>query len=335
MTLNLKPGEVPWFLAEPKEDPATGKPFEIDYQVICLNPYTGEVTAKIKDFEAWPLSKERFITMILRLHTALLFGGIGTMLLGIAALIWTIDCFVGLLLTFPRHGAKDGGCPLRWLSRWAPSWNVAWRGRAYRFQFSLHRALGLWLWPMLFVFAVSGVSFNLPGVYNPVMKKVFGSIDPLEGLPVLPKPKPDPGLDWRKAGEIGHALCAEVAAREGIRLFPAEGTLVFKYEPAKGVFVYSEHGDRNVGYHQPALTVCFDGDTGALKAWRSPSGMNAGATFTNIIKAIHTRTIGGRPLQVDIFLFGLLVPVISVSGIYLWWRKRKTRLLLSQSQQPA
>ena len=40
-------------------------------------------------------------------------------------------------------------------------------------------------------------------------------------------------------------------------------------------------------------------------------------------------------MQFLVCLCGVLIPVISFSGIYLWWRKRKTRLLLSQSQQPS
>jgi uncharacterized iron-regulated membrane protein len=335
INLNMKPGEVPWMMAEPKEDPKTGKPYQLGYQWICMNPYTGEVTAKIKEYGSWPLTKESFIPMVFEIHYALFSGRVGTILLGVAALIWTVDCFVGLFLTFPRPAAKEGGCPLRWIGRWAPSWQVAWRGKTYRFQFSLHRALGLWLWPMLFVFAISSVSFNLPEVYNPVMKKLFGSIDAQSELPDLPKPKPDPGLEWRKAGEIGHHLCAEVAAREGIHLHQAEGTIYFIYIPEKGVFSYSEHGNLDIGYHQHALTVYFDGETGALKAWESAAGKNAGITFTKLVTAIHTRTIGGKPIQFLVCLVGLLIPVISFSGIYLWWRKRKTRLLLSQSQQPS
>lgn len=43
---------------------------------------------------------------------------------------------------------------------------------SFRFNYDLHGASGLWVWAMLFVFAWSGVAFNLESqVYNPVMEE--------------------------------------------------------------------------------------------------------------------------------------------------------------------
>jgi len=44
--------------------------------------------------------------------------------------------------------------------------------------FDLHRAFGLWVWPLLLVFALSSVSLNLKNeVYEPFMKTVFGLLE--------------------------------------------------------------------------------------------------------------------------------------------------------------
>ena len=53
------------------------------------------------------------------------------------------------------------------------SWKAKWRANFARPNFDLHRAGGLWLWPLLFVFAWFSVVLGLGGVYDPVMKHLF------------------------------------------------------------------------------------------------------------------------------------------------------------------
>jgi uncharacterized iron-regulated membrane protein len=59
-----------------------------------------------------------------------------------------------------------------WL-RWKPAWLI----KKSRFNYDLHRASGLWIWPVLFVLAWSSVAFNLNEVYSHVMKTMFSFRD--------------------------------------------------------------------------------------------------------------------------------------------------------------
>ncbi|MGZ7192220.1 PepSY domain-containing protein, partial [Streptococcus pyogenes] len=78
------------------------------------------------------------------------------------ALLWTLDCFAGAWLTFPAPQRLNAPRPAKpWLSRWAPSWKLRLSSGAYKLNFDLHRAGGLWTWAMLFVLAWSSVAFNL------------------------------------------------------------------------------------------------------------------------------------------------------------------------------
>jgi hypothetical protein len=77
----------------------------------------------------------------------------------VAALIWTLDCFIGFFLAFPP-GRRDNPASVpqnvrRWWWRWKPSWLVRWNSSQHKVTFDLHRAGGLWLWPLLLVFAWS------------------------------------------------------------------------------------------------------------------------------------------------------------------------------------
>ena len=338
MELNHAPGEVVSFLLQPKVNSATGKPYDLGCAMIYLNPYTGEETARLKSFDDWPVNRRNFIFFVFDLHSTLHLGQTGGLLFGIAALIWTIDCFVGFALTLPRplpsaeRGAGRQAPPRSsWLGRWVPSWKFVWKGKAFRINFSLHRAAGLWTWAMLFVFAISSVSFNLPQVYEPAMKRVFSVRDVWAGIPDLREPAPAPGLDWRQAAEIGQKLAAQQASLHGFKLRKSYGTTYFSYDPGKGVFSYAAHGERDVGYHTPAVTVYFDGKTGELRGSSFASGENAASTFTNWMAAIHGRTVGGWVMQFVVGVMGVVIAMLSVTGVYIWWVKRKAAVSLSRA----
>ena len=64
------------------------------------DPYTGRVlgSRRYADLsQGWI----NFVPFVYILHQNLALGDVGEMLLGLAALLWTLDCFVGMYLTFP------------------------------------------------------------------------------------------------------------------------------------------------------------------------------------------------------------------------------------------
>ncbi len=178
MSFNRKVDEAYTALFTPRIDLVTQQPFELTFDRISLNPYTGIEISKDKlGDDLWPITRKNFISLIISLHYKLaLPDSIGVWLFGIAALIWTIDCFVSAYLTFPisvyGYQTVTEFKQRSWLSRWKSSWLVKWRGSALRINFDLHRAGGLWVWLMLLILAWSSVGFNLnEQVYIPVMKQ--------------------------------------------------------------------------------------------------------------------------------------------------------------------
>ena len=319
VVMNTDPGDVVEFFPEPRIDPATGKPYDLNCSGLYLNPYTGEETARRTNESGRSINRRDFIYEVYDLHSRLFAGQTGFLLFGIAALIWTFDCFVAFYLTLPSSSGP-------FWKRWGIAWWVKWRANAFRINFDLHRAAGLWTWAMLFVFAISTVGFNLPQVYNPVMKYVFHVPDP-PTIPMLPQPAPDPGLDWREAAAVGERLAAQQASLHGFKLKKARGETYFTYDPNSGTFRYPAHGDRDVGYHYPAVTVIFDARTGELRGSEFASGENAGVTFTNLISAIHGRTIGGMAMEILVGIMGIVISMLSITGVYIWWKKRKGRVM--------
>jgi len=328
--LNTEPGEVPTFFVEPRLDPATGKPFELGYLLLYLDPYSGREIAREQAGVLWPVTRRNFTQVVYALHTSLACGEIGGWLFGLAALVWVLDSFVSLYLTFPPRRGRTGGsaAPVAsarasWWARWRPSWTFTWRGKPYPVNFNLHRAAGLWLWPLLLALAVSSVSFNLPQVYQPVMRTLFGMREEGTALPDLPQPMPDPALGWRHAAVVGERLMAEQARLHGFTVRPSPGTMFFSYDATKGIYAYPAHTDRDVGYHTPGAVVSFDGQTGAFRGISFASGHNAATTFTSWVAAIHGCTVGGLAMHGLVCLAGLVTATLSITGVYLWLKKRR------------
>ena len=155
-------------------DPATGleRADRPDWDDLFLDPYTGEELGHRRWGDIGQGVKN-LMPFVYRLHDSLALGEWGMLALGLAALVWTVDCVTGLVLTWPvRKQPCRRGDP-GWLARWRPSWTIRRRTTPYKLTFDLHRAGGLWVWPLLLVFAWSSVSFNLPQAYRPIMA-LFG-----------------------------------------------------------------------------------------------------------------------------------------------------------------
>ncbi len=328
--LNLEPGRLAYYGLEPRTDPATGRSFDLGYTGLNLDPYTGAVVSRDVKVGLWPVTRRNFTQVLFALHTSLACGEVGRWLFGLSALVWVLDAFVGFYLTLPRRRAGPAALAARagWWGRWWPSWRFTWRGRAYPVNFSLHRAAGLWTWVVLFALAASSVCFNLPEIYGPVMRTVFRMPDVQAGLLDLPQPLLDPTIPWREAAAIGERLTAEQARHQGFTVKPAPGTMWFFYNPAKGVYSYPAHGDRDVGYHWIGSVVHFDADTGKFRAIECSSGGHPATTFTSWVCAIHTCTVGGVAVHVLVGAMGLVTALLSITGVYLWWKKHANRKVL-------
>ncbi len=96
-----------------------------------------------------------------------------------------------------------------WWRRWKPAWKIRWAASRYKLNFDLHRANGLWLWPILIVFAWSSVYMNLwDTVYTWTTRAVFEYKAPWTELPKQEKLQQDaniniPRLNWRQAQVVG------------------------------------------------------------------------------------------------------------------------------------
>jgi len=311
-----KPGYSLNLWVAPREE--TTESFEGE---LFINPYTGEVLGS----RNWGDISQGWINLmpfIYRLHYSLALGTIGTYLFGIIALLWTLDCFVGAWLTLPR------GRPF--FQKWKPAWKI----KPKRFNYDLHRASGLWTWAMLFVLAWSSVALNLyEDVYHPVTKATLGFTE----HPTLAKrdfDQPEPGMDWQVA--YAHAKRLMQSAQE-IYSIGEWREDALRYDEHRAEFNYwIATKFKNEGEAYDWFGVTFDANTGELLRITEENVESnkeqAGDFVTRWIIDLHMAKVWGLPFRIFVCIMGIVVTALSMTGVIIWWRKRKSHSLALRSR---
>jgi uncharacterized iron-regulated membrane protein len=276
----------------------------LSYDQVFADPASGRVLGKRKWGEA-RLSRAALMPMIYLFHYSLKLPGVwGILVMGIVACLWSIDCFVALVLTLPRSAP--------FWTKWGPAWRIKRGASAYRFQFDLHRAGGLWLWAVLLVLATSSVALNLPEqVFRPILK-TFTTLSPTTAS-LRPPAAP-------------HA--ARVSFDDALRLAGPDAKRpqwVFR-EPGYVGVSYGSNGDKGLdGFG--LSTVVFDDRTGVRVLYQQAGRGQLADIYAGMQYQLHSGRILGWPGRLLVCLAGLAVAMLSVTGVMIWLRKRSARIL--------
>ncbi len=320
-----------------KIDPTTGQPFEIDYNQVFVDPVSGAHAGK----RLWgriSLSSEDVLPFLYKMHYSMHipgFGGIdrwGYWFMGIISIVWTIDCFVGFYLTLPSRRQYVAAVPARdvssasvrrtWWERWKPAWGIKRGVSGYRRNLDLHRAFGLWLWLLLFIVAFSSISMNLADIVVRPVLSTFATLtpDPFDDHVPTDQTKPiEPALSWQKAIGI---LEADARSRG--------------WEEAPGMAFYGRlHGLYGVEFYRPgeehgtyglSKMLFLDGRSGLSAGGRVPFEGTAADIFMQLQFPLHSGRIAGLPGRILISALGLVIALLSVTGIVIWAKKRTARM---------
>lgn len=317
-------------------DPATGQPYKLDYNEVFANPYTGERLGE-RRFGEFSLKPENLISQIYYLHYALVLPELaGALFVGILGLVWAFDCFVGFYLTLPqgKKQGKGGAKTKGFLSRWKPAWQIKRGAAANRVIYDTHRASGLWLWPLLLIFAVTGFALDQAGLYARFVSQFtdYAHFQEMPPRPPLAQPLVKPPVDWFEALDLGQRYLAEQARVEG---FAVGKAAAIEYRRDLGVYFFLAHTSRDLrdsggtptetDSPATAATLAIDARDGRFLGLQLPTGQRAGNTLTSWIVALHVTSIWGLPWQIAVCVLGLAIVVISTTGVLIWWRKRKSR----------
>lgn len=288
----------------------------LDFDQLFLDPWTGQELGR-RRYGDLSQGAVNLIPFIYQLHYQLALSKVGQWILGIVAIVWTMDCFVGFYLTLPTNGG-------RFWRRWKPAWLIKRNAGAFRLNFDLHRASSLWLWPMLLIFAWSSVYENLADtVYTWMTRAVLDYRPSWIEVAALPAPREHPRLDFRAALSTGNHIIAEQAPIQG---FAVVSPVSLGYEPKYGSYRLAARTTRDIGEKKVRSYIIFDGDTGGLRQLYLPTGQRNGNTVTTWLASFHMADVFGLPYRIFVCLLGLAITMLSVTGVYIWLKKRAARL---------
>jgi uncharacterized iron-regulated membrane protein len=286
---------------------------------LFLDRNSGELIGGRSTATAW--DRRGFVAGLLDLHYTLLAGSWGRWLMGAVALAWLVSNFVGFYLTLPRKR------PL--LANWRRMWRFSFRSMFPRLMLDLHRASGLWLLIGVTVLAATSVAMNF---YDEAYAPVTTKIAPLK-RPLFDRPAPFPN-GARPTLHYGDALrlARAQAAKDGLTWRPA--TALYRADWNFYGVTYTDDGTLN--YHRLGpIYYYFDARSGAFAHEVNPYDDSAGLVMLRILYPLHSGKVGGNLTMALVLLLGFATVEMCVTGSYLWWKKRRSRVAAGQAQARA
>ena len=71
------------------------------------------------------------------------------------------------------------------------------------------------------------------------------------------------------------------------------------------------------------VAIVFDADNGALRRLELPASERGGNTVSAWLAALHLANVLGLAYRIFVCAPGVAVTMLSVTGVYIWWRKRR------------
>lgn len=244
------------------------------------------------------------------LHNALLLGDNGELTVGFVGVAALVSLATGLYLWWPRK------------RKFRQALTLKRRAGPVRRNYDWHRVLGAWSLPILVVLFFSGVYLAFPNTVSGLV----GTITPL--TPFSPPPasgepagRNDIGADGALAAARSH--WPEAAARS---IYPPVGGL------DAWLITLQRPGDPRL--YAASSGVAVHRYTGEIVSTLDPQHGTVGDAVINWQYPLHTGEAFGLAGRVAVLLFGLLPPLMLVTGYRIWRAKATPRRPARASKQP-
>lgn len=321
MPLTLEPGHTFVASVAPRLNPATGALFEPGYNQVALDPVTGEEQGRRMWGEV-SLTRENLLPFLYKLHYTLHipdgFGlELGVWFMGLVSLVWVLDTLIALCISFPN------------LASWRRSFAFRWKSGGHKLTFDLHRSGALWVYALVLMLAVTSVAMNLR---EPVVRPVVSWFSDLTPSPFATRAPSATPIEPQVPPQQVIAQATAEAQRRGWA------------EPVGGIFTSPEFGIMGVGFFEPGNShgdgglgnawLYYDARTGAPVGADVPGTGSAGDIFMQSMFPLHSGRILGVWGRALMSVMGVVIAMLSVTGVLIWARKRRSRRLAAR-QRPA
>lgn len=260
---------------------------------VSIHPGTAEVLA-VRGWGEYP------VTWIYHFHLAYLAGSIGELLVGIIGICLLFFCISGVIIWWPRNG------------NWKRAFSIRRNSGAFRFNFDLHKTIGVYLLPVFLLLALTGIEI----VWHERVEKIVAAILPVNHTPSL--------LSSLIVDSTNHAVNADSVVRTSQNVFP-DGRVNRIYLPN------SSEASWRVTFIQPTETwreygpssVYVDQYTGEVLAVLDSQDQPSGSTLLQWSFPLHNGDALGLIGRILLFFAGLMPAVLFGTGVYMWMKKRK------------
>lgn len=259
-------------------------------QDLLVDPYTGAVLGPVPG----PSRMQRIVSRIHQLHSSLLSGRPGQVIVSLVTLGSLLLVLSGLVLWWRERA---------WRVRWSASWK--------RIVYDLHHALGIVSAVFLIVIMSTGVWIGFSKQINPLLQRLD---DPPQVARAPEQPAPPPGAT---------PISLDSIARSAHSVAP-DAPIVLMLLPPKGAaqiaLRYPE--DRTPGGRSRAVIDRYRGTV----LWSSITRTaGTGTRLIDLQRAVHTGDIFGPVTQIVWFLVSIILASQVVTGVLMWWNGRKGR----------
>ncbi|WP_429279286.1 PepSY-associated TM helix domain-containing protein [Paraburkholderia sp. GAS41] len=320
LPLGIVPGQTLQMRVRGQLDPATGKPYVLDFDQIAVDPGTGLIQAR-REWGALSLRRLNLMPFLYEFHYTLYLPttgngiAIGVWLLGIVGIVWLFDSVIALVLAFPS------------LKAWRKSFAFRVRRGGYTLAFDLHRSGGVWVWGLLCVIALTSVSMNLE---RPVVRPIVALFSNL-----TPDPESNPELQATQpkgAASLSRERIVELATAAGHKMnLRAEPGATFEFASLHLYAVgYFEPGGLYADGHLGNAWTYWDARNGREVGGTIPGQGTAGDIFLQAQFPLHSGRLFGLPGRILVSFVGVMVALLSATGLVIWFRKQKARRSTAQ-----
>lgn len=279
----------------------------LGFNQIFVDPHDGHIIGKRMIGPGW--DRRHIVEGIYQFHFNLLAGDIGRWFMGGIAIIWFLSNLIGVYLTLPQRSP--------FWKNWAKIWTIKQGTRFPRFCLDLHRASALWLFIGLLLLSLTSVEMNL---YNELFVPAVNAVStapktPFDDSAQVPPNHAAPKVSFVNALRDVMPLAAKDHpgwVPEFASYAPEENLLGVSFI-RPGTDIYSALGP---------IAYFVDGQTGKPVFRDDPYNEGARGVVMRSLYPLHSGRIWGWPTRILVFVLGIAVTILSLAGLYVWWRKR-------------
>lgn len=264
---------------------------------------------------AWQLDRAHAVPLLYELHSKLLAGDTGHLVAGVGALVLLGLALSGIWLAWPARSTR---------AAWRRVLTVKTGASAQRWWFDLHRAAGLWLALLIVLMSVTGAAL----VFDASARALVSSVLPVQALPrIRAAAGPAAALPAEQHGpdELVALAQARFPQAHWSRLTLASG----KDGVAEVRLLQAAEPRIDTGSTRVRLDAA-----GRIVAAHDPLNAPAGSVLLDWVFPLHSGEALGLAARLLWTLFGLAPAVLLGSGLWLWWRRVRTRRAPREPRSP-